>query len=65
LQSKWDKAFWAGGYYVSIIGRITEQAIKKYIREQAAIIALLRAHTKLPVKLVVGDFFLSFFHMKC
>ncbi|MCI8558877.1 MAG: hypothetical protein HFI19_14190 [Lachnospiraceae bacterium] len=50
---------------MSIIGRITEQAIKKYIREQAAIIALLRAHTKLPVKLVVGDFFLSFFHMKC
>jgi len=35
LQSKWDKAFWAGGYYVSTIGKITEQAIKKYIREQA------------------------------
>lgn len=32
LQSKWDKAFWA---YVSTIGNITEDAIKKYIREQA------------------------------
>lgn len=35
LQSKWDKAFWARGYYVSTIGNITEDAIKKYIREQA------------------------------
>ena len=35
LQSKWDKAFWARGYYVSTIGNITEEAIKKYIREQA------------------------------
>ena len=35
LQSKWDKAFWVRGYYVSTIGNITEDAIKKYIREQA------------------------------
>ena len=35
LQNKWDKAFWARGYYVSTIGNITEDAIKKYIREQA------------------------------
>ena len=35
LQSKWDKAFWARGYYVSTIGNITEEAIRKYIREQA------------------------------
>ena len=35
LQSKWNKAFWARGYYVSTIGNITEDAIKKYIREQA------------------------------
>ena len=34
LQSKWDKSFWARGYYVSTIGNITEEAIKKYIREQ-------------------------------
>lgn len=32
-QSKWDKAFWIRGYYVSTIGSITEDAIKKYIRE--------------------------------
>ena len=32
---QWDKAFWARGYYVSTIGNITEDAIKKYIKEQA------------------------------
>lgn len=35
LQSKWNKSFWARGYYVSIIGNITEDAIKKYIQEQS------------------------------
>lgn len=35
LQSKWDKVFWDRGYYVSTIGNITEEAIRKYIREQA------------------------------
>ena len=35
LQSKWDKTFWARGYYVSTIGNITEEAIKKYIQEQS------------------------------
>lgn len=35
LQSKWDKAFWDRGCYVSTIGNITEEAIKKYIRMQA------------------------------
>lgn len=34
LQSKWDKSFWARGYYVSTIGNITEDAIKRYIQEQ-------------------------------
>lgn len=34
LQSKCDKAFWARGYYVSTIGNITENAIKKYMRKQ-------------------------------
>lgn len=33
LQSKWDKSFWARGYYVSTIGNITEDAIKRYIQE--------------------------------
>ena len=35
LQSKWDKAFWARGYYVETIGNITDEAIQKYIKEQA------------------------------
>ena len=35
LQSKWDKAFWARGYYVETIGNGTEAAIKKYIEEQS------------------------------
>lgn len=34
LESKWSKSFWARGYYVSTIGNITEEAIKKYIQEQ-------------------------------
>ena len=35
LQSKWDKAFWARGYYVATIGNVTEEAKKKYIEEQS------------------------------
>lgn len=35
LQSKRDKSFRARGYYVSTIGNITEDAIKKYIQEQS------------------------------
>ena len=35
LQSKWDKAFWARGYYVETIGNITDGAVQKYIKEQA------------------------------
>ena len=35
LQSKWDKVFWARGYYVATIGNETETAIKKYIEEQS------------------------------
>ena len=35
MQSKWDKIFWARGYYVSTISNITEEAIKKYIQEQS------------------------------
>ncbi len=34
LQSKWNKAFWARGYYVATVGNVTEEAIKKYILEQ-------------------------------
>ena len=35
LQSKWDKAFWARGYYVEMIGNITDETVQKYIKEQA------------------------------
>lgn len=35
LQSKWDKAFEARGYYVETIGNIKEEAVQKYIKEQA------------------------------
>ena len=35
LQNKWDKAFWARGYYVETIGNITDEAVQKYIKEQA------------------------------
>ena len=34
LGSKWDRSFWARGYYVSTVGNITEDAIKRYIQEQ-------------------------------
>lgn len=34
LQSKWDKAFWARGYYVETIGNITDKEVQKYIIEQ-------------------------------
>ena len=35
LQSKWDEDFWARGYYVETIGNITDEAVQKYIKEQA------------------------------
>lgn len=35
MQSKWDKAFWARGYYVETIGNITDKEVQKYIKEQA------------------------------
>lgn len=35
LQSKWDKAFWARGYYVETIDNVTDEAVQKYIEEQA------------------------------
>ena len=34
-RSKWDKGFWARGYYAATIGTISEETIKKYILEQA------------------------------
>lgn len=32
--NKWNRAFWARGYYVATVGNITEEAIKRYIQEQ-------------------------------
>lgn len=31
-RDKWGKAFGAEGYYVSIVGNIIEEVIKKFIR---------------------------------
>ena len=33
LQSKWDKAFWARGYYVETIGNITDEAVQKVYKK--------------------------------
>lgn len=34
LSSKWSKAFWARGYYVTTVGNINEDTVKKYIQDQ-------------------------------
>ena len=34
LGNKWDRSFWARGYYVSTIGNVDEATIKKYIKDQ-------------------------------
>ena len=34
ISSKWNKSFWARGYYGATVGNVTETAIKKYIQEQ-------------------------------
>ena len=34
-QSEWNKVFEARDYYVATVGNVTEDAIKKYIREQS------------------------------
>ena len=34
MGSKFNRHFWARGYYVETIGNITEEAIKDYIKEQ-------------------------------
>ena len=34
MGSKYNRHFWARGYYVATFGNITEAAIKKYIAEQ-------------------------------
>ena len=34
LGNKFERDFWARGYYVSTIGDVDEETIRKYIREQ-------------------------------
>ena len=34
MTNKWNREFWARGYYVTTIGNINEDTIKKYIMEQ-------------------------------
>ena len=34
LASRWDRTFWSRGYYVSTIGNVDEETIRKYIRDQ-------------------------------
>lgn len=34
MEVNGNRSFWARGYYVSTVGNITEEAIKRYIQEQ-------------------------------
>ena len=34
LGSKWDRSFWARGYYVTTIGNVNEETVKEYIHRQ-------------------------------
>jgi putative transposase len=33
MANKWNREFWTRGYYVTSVGNITEEAIKRYIQE--------------------------------
>ena len=35
MGNKWDRSFWARGYYVVTVGNITEENVKEYILKQA------------------------------
>jgi putative transposase len=34
MRTKWDRSFWARGYYVTTVGSVNQETIKKYIIEQ-------------------------------
>ncbi len=34
MGTKWDRSFWARGYYVASVGDLNEEAVQKYILEQ-------------------------------
>ena len=35
MGNKWDRSFWARGYYVVTVGNITDENVKEYILKQA------------------------------
>ena len=34
MGNKWDRSFWARGYYVLTVGNVDEETVKEYIRRQ-------------------------------
>jgi putative transposase len=36
MGSKYNRHFWARGYYVSTVGEVSEEVVRKYILEQEA-----------------------------
>ena len=34
MGSKWNREFWARGYYVATVGEASEEAVRKYIAKQ-------------------------------
>ena len=34
MGDKWNREFWARGYYVATVGEVSEDAVKKYIAKQ-------------------------------
>ena len=34
MGNKWDRSFWARGYYVSTVGNVDEETVEEYIRRQ-------------------------------
>ena len=34
MGNKWDRSFWARGYYASTVGNVDEETVKEYIRRQ-------------------------------
>jgi len=34
MGSKFSRAFWARGYFVTTVGEVNEEAVRKYIQEQ-------------------------------
>ena len=34
MTNKWNREFWARGYYITTIGNMNEETVRKYIAEQ-------------------------------